>query len=82
MKTGVYSGTIAAMSAARFDSQSASKSASEQGECSATQPSKGCQASQATAKRSVSTAAETGGPAGLEPTRYGDWERKGRCIDF
>lgn len=26
--------------------------------------------------------AETGGPAGLEPTRYGDWERNGRCIDF
>lgn len=25
---------------------------------------------------------ETGGPRGLEPTRYGDWERKGRCIDF
>jgi hypothetical protein len=25
---------------------------------------------------------EIGGPAGLEPTRYGDWERKGRCIDF
>jgi len=25
---------------------------------------------------------ETGGPTGLEPTRYGDWERKGRCIDF
>jgi len=25
---------------------------------------------------------ETGGPAGLEPTRFGDWERKGRCIDF
>jgi hypothetical protein len=25
---------------------------------------------------------EYGGPAGLEPTRYGDWERKGRCIDF
>lgn len=25
---------------------------------------------------------ETGGPSGLEPTRYGDWERKGRCIDF
>ncbi len=25
---------------------------------------------------------ETGGPAGLEPTRYGDWERKGRCYDF
>jgi hypothetical protein len=25
---------------------------------------------------------ETGGPAGAEPTRFGDWERKGRCIDF
>ena len=25
---------------------------------------------------------ETGGPAGPEPTRYGDWERNGRCIDF
>lgn len=26
--------------------------------------------------------AETGGPKGKEPTRYGDWEHKGRCIDF
>lgn len=25
---------------------------------------------------------EIGGPRGAEPTRYGDWERKGRCIDF
>ena len=25
---------------------------------------------------------EQGGPAGLEPTRYGDWERKGVAIDF
>jgi len=25
---------------------------------------------------------EIGGPKGLEPTRYGDWEQKGRCIDF
>src|ERR1700736_3460472 len=25
---------------------------------------------------------ETGGPPGPEPTRFGDWERKGRCIDF
>ena len=25
---------------------------------------------------------ETDGPKGLEPTRYGDWERKGRCYDF
>lgn len=25
---------------------------------------------------------EHGGPKGPEPTRYGDWEKKGRCIDF
>ena len=25
---------------------------------------------------------EYGGPAGPEPTRYGDWEQKGRCTDF
>ena len=25
---------------------------------------------------------EFGGPTGAEPTRYGDWERKGRAIDF
>jgi hypothetical protein len=25
---------------------------------------------------------EIGGPPGPEPTRYGDWEKKGRCIDF
>ena len=25
---------------------------------------------------------ETGGPKGPEPTRYGDWEKGGRCIDF
>lgn len=25
---------------------------------------------------------EIGGPSGPEPTRYGDWEKNGRCIDF
>lgn len=25
---------------------------------------------------------EIGGPTGPEPTRYGDWERNGRCVDF
>lgn len=25
---------------------------------------------------------EIGGPKGLEPTRYGDWEKAGRCFDF
>jgi len=26
--------------------------------------------------------AEQGGPKGPEPTRYGDWERKGMAVDF
>ncbi len=25
---------------------------------------------------------ESGGRGGLEPTRYGDWEIKGKCVDF
>lgn len=28
------------------------------------------------------TLREHGGPAGAEPTRYGDWERKGIAVDF
>lgn len=25
---------------------------------------------------------EVGGPQGPEPTRFGDWEKGGRCSDF
>ena len=25
---------------------------------------------------------EISGPKGPEPTRFGDWEKNGRCIDF
>ena len=32
------------------------------------------------AKQDLTT--EHNGPKGLEPTRYGDWESKGRCHDF
>ena len=28
------------------------------------------------------TRGETGGPKGPDPTRFGDWESNGRCIDF
>jgi hypothetical protein len=28
------------------------------------------------------TPKEIGGRKGPEPTRYGDWEKNGRCIDF
>ncbi|MCH7506212.1 MAG: DUF1674 domain-containing protein [Proteobacteria bacterium] len=27
-------------------------------------------------------AVEIGGRKGLEPTRFGDWEKNGRCTDF
>ncbi len=30
----------------------------------------------------IGKAKEIGGPSGPEPTRYGDWERKGICVDF
>lgn len=35
-----------------------------------------------TAPAAAETEKEIGGPAGPEPTRYGDWEKAGRCIDF
>jgi hypothetical protein len=28
------------------------------------------------------TPEEIGGRGGLDPTRYGDWEKNGRCVDF
>ena len=31
---------------------------------------------------SVEMPPEINGPKGPEPTRYGDWEQKGRCTDF
>ena len=30
----------------------------------------------------TSPKAEVDGPDGPDPTRFGDWERNGRCIDF
>ncbi|MDC0033565.1 DUF1674 domain-containing protein [Alphaproteobacteria bacterium] len=32
--------------------------------------------------KSVKKSKETGGRDGPDPTRYGDWEKNGRCIDF
>ena len=41
---------------------------------------------EAEARRAATTSAkpppEQGGPSGPEPTRYGDWERKGIASDF
>jgi hypothetical protein len=30
----------------------------------------------------ASAAREVGGREGPEPTRFGDWELRGRCVDF
>ena len=32
--------------------------------------------------KEVSSAIEINGPSGIEPTRYGDWEKKGIISDF
>jgi hypothetical protein len=33
-------------------------------------------------REALAPPAEIGGPTGPEPTRFGDWEKNGRCIDF
>ena len=33
-------------------------------------------------QREIARDKEIGGRGGLDPTRYGDWEKGGRCIDF
>jgi hypothetical protein len=35
-----------------------------------------------TSMEEVERPREIGGRDGPEPTRYGDWEKNGRCIDF
>jgi len=39
-------------------------------------------AARRTAAEAQAGTPEQGGPAGLEPTRFGDWERKGIAVDF
>jgi len=34
------------------------------------------------ASEATEMATEHGGPSGPEPTRYGDWEKKGLAVDF
>lgn len=34
------------------------------------------------AEAAVEKPPEDGGPSGPEPTRFGDWERKGIAVDF
>lgn len=39
-------------------------------------------AAEAAPTKNQATPPERGGRIGPDPTRYGDWEKNGRCIDF
>lgn len=45
-------------------------------------PAKGLTEDTMDANQAEDKPREIGGRDGLEPTRYGDWEKAGRCIDF
>jgi len=80
VQNGGYSGTLRAMSESiptnKIKRQEPLAGEAEQGANAAVAQNA------ATPSGKSSEQAEIGGPAGPEPTRYGDWERKGRCIDF
>ena len=60
---------------------SAPKSAQNTAETLASSPG-GADTKPADVDKTPGVAKEIGGPKGLEPTRFGDWERDGRCVDF
>ncbi|HEU4804531.1 MAG TPA: DUF1674 domain-containing protein [Nitrobacter sp.] len=37
---------------------------------------------EAVLRQKAGTTPETGGRGGLDPARYGDWEVKGKAVDF
>ncbi len=45
-------------------------------------PAQGEHPGTAQAQQAGPRTGESGGPLGPEPTRFGDWEKNGRCIDF
>ena len=47
-----------------------------------TSPSEPPEGGNDTASDAPEKAREIGGRKGPDPTRYGDWEKGGRCIDF
>ena len=45
-------------------------------------PPEAAESSQEETPPDPETVPEIGGRKGPDPTRYGDWEKDGRCIDF
>jgi hypothetical protein len=68
------------MMAADSENKVTNQDAAKSGVRSGNKSKPGPEVSGAGVKDSSET--EIGGPKGPEPTRYGDWERKGRCVDF
>jgi hypothetical protein len=62
----------------------ASESVAADDRAAAESPAAGTAAAayQGAAAREVAAPREIGGREGPEPTRFGDWEKHGRCIDF
>ena len=80
MQIGGHSGTLRAM-----PENAPAKNIRKQDEASeaeTVQPREYIPAGSKAATEETAKPKEVGGPTGPEPTRYGDWERKGRCIDF
>lgn len=51
-------------------------------ETSKTEPAAKAEKADAKPDQTPDKGEEIGGPKGPEPTRFGDWEQKGRCSDF
>ena len=51
-------------------------------EAAALKPKTPAQSAVAAPAVAATSILEIGGPKGPEPTRFGDWEKKGRCSDF
>jgi len=47
-----------------------------------TDPNASAEPGETDTEKAPGDSGEVGGPKGPEPTRYGDWEKNGRCIDF
>ncbi len=67
---------------ARAEAEAARASAPDAPEGEDAAAGEGAAAGDGAAPEATARATELGGPDGPEPTRYGDWERKGICYDF
>jgi hypothetical protein len=82
VQSGCHSGTLRGMSETLTANNSAVNAANSDEHDAATQTNSAEDKVVVGKAVAAERPLETGGPAGPEPTRYGDWERKGRCIDF